>query len=76
MFNVDLADSLVLNGLVSKCGHNFSLGWGNEHNSLNIGLNGIEVSPRGLIFDKDGATGCPMPPEALPTPLGVVLNKL
>ena len=41
---------------------------------MNIGLNGVEVSPLGLIFDEDGAMGCPMPPEALPTPFKVVLS--
>ena len=42
---------------------------------MKIGLNGVEVSPHGLIFDEDGATGCTKPPEALPTPFGVVLSK-
>ena len=41
---------------------------------MNICLNKVEVSPHGLIFDEDEATGCPMPPEALPTPFKVVLS--
>ena len=40
-----------------------------------MGLNGVEVSPHGLIFDEDGATGCTEPPEALPTTFKVVLNQ-
>ena len=42
---------------------------------MRMGLNGVEVSPHGLIFDEDEATGCPMPLEALPTPFGVVLSQ-
>ena len=38
-------------------------------------LNWVAVRPHGLIFDEDGATGCPMPPEALPNPFKVVLNQ-
>ena len=32
-----------------------------------MGLNWVEVSPRGLMFDEDGATGCTKALEALPT---------
>ena len=46
----------------------------NGRRSMKMGLNWVEVSPHGLIFDEDEATGCPMPPEALPTPFKVVLN--
>ena len=38
-------------------------------------LNWVAVRPHGLIFDEDEATGCSMPPEALPTPFKVVLNS-
>ena len=41
---------------------------------MNIGLNGVEVSPHGLIFDEDEATGCPMPLEPFPTPFRLVLG--
>ena len=46
----------------------------NGRRSMKMGLNWVEVSPHGLIFDEDEATGCPMPPEALPTPFKVVLS--
>ena len=42
---------------------------------MKMGLNGVEVSPHGLIFDEDGATGCTTPPEALPTSFKAVLNQ-
>ena len=42
---------------------------------MKMGLNGVEVSPHGLIFDEDGATGCTTPPEALPTSLKAVLSQ-
>ena len=42
---------------------------------MKMALNWVEVSPHGLIFDEDEATGCPMPPEALPTPSKVVLSQ-
>ena len=38
-------------------------------------LNWVAVRPHGLIFNEDGAMGCPMPPEALPTPFKVVLSQ-
>ena len=41
---------------------------------MKMGLNEVEVSPHGLIFDEDEATGCPMPLEALPTLFKVVLS--
>ena len=37
-------------------------------------LNEVEVSPHGLIFDEDEATGCPMPLEPFPTPFRLVLG--
>ena len=40
-----------------------------------MGLNGVEVSPHGLIFDEDGATPCPMPLEDHLTPFGMVLMQ-
>ncbi len=40
-----------------------------------MGLNGVEVSPHGLIFDVDGATGCTTPPEALPTSFKAILSQ-
>ena len=43
--------------------------------NMTMGLNGVEVSPHGLIFDEDGATGCTTPPEALPTSFKAVLNQ-
>ena len=43
---------------------------------MKMGLNRVEVSPHGLIFDEDGATGCPMPLEPFPTPSGVVFKQL
>mgnify|MGYP001364102558 CR=1 FL=1 len=43
--------------------------------NMKMGLNGVEVSPHGLIFDEDGATGCTTPPEALPTSFKAVLIK-
>ena len=42
---------------------------------MKMGFNGFEVSPHERIFDEDEATGCPMPPEALPTQFNVVLNQ-
>jgi len=42
---------------------------------MNMGLNWVEVSPHGLIFDEDEATGCPMPLEALPTQFKAVLSS-
>ena len=42
---------------------------------MKMGLNEVEVSPHGLIFDEDEATGCPMPLEALPTLFKLVLSK-
>ena len=39
-----------------------------------IGLNGFAMSPHGLIFDEDEATGCPMPLEPFPTPFRLVLG--
>ena len=44
--------------------------------NMKMGLNGVEVSPRGLIFDEDGATGCTTPPEALPTSFKAVSSQL
>ena len=41
---------------------------------MKMGLNWVAVRPHGLIFDEDEAMGCPMPPEALPTPFKVVLT--
>ena len=43
--------------------------------NINMGLSGVEVSPHGLIFDEDGATGCTKPPEALPTQFKSVLSS-
>ena len=45
-----------------------------DRQMMKMGLNGVEVNPHGLIFDEDGATGCLMPLEDLPTPLKVVLD--
>ena len=42
---------------------------------MNMGLNEVEVSPHGLIFDEDEATGCPMPLEALPTLFKMILRS-
>ena len=41
---------------------------------MNMGLNGVEVGPHGLIFDEDGAISCPMPLDTLPMPFKVVLR--
>ena len=41
---------------------------------LKIGMNGFVMSPHGLIFDEDEATGCPMPQEPFPTPFRLVLG--
>ena len=38
---------------------------------MTMGLNGVAVSPHGLILDEDGATGRTKPLEALPTPFKV-----
>ena len=46
----------------------------NGRRSMNMGLNWVEVSPHGLIFDEDEATGCPMPLEPFPTPFRLVLG--
>ena len=43
--------------------------------NMKMGLNGVEVSPHGLIFDEDEATGCTTPPEALPTSFKAVLSQ-
>ena len=42
---------------------------------MKMALNGVEVSPHGLIFDEDGATVCTTPPEALPTLFKAVLSQ-
>ena len=42
---------------------------------LKMGLNGVAMSPHGLVFDEDEATGCPMPLEAFPTPFETVLTS-
>ena len=47
----------------------------NMTGNLEIGLNGVAVSPHGLISDDDEATGCPMPLEALPTQFKAVLSS-
>ena len=47
----------------------------NGRRSMKMGLNWVEVSPHGLIFDEDGATGCTTPPEALPTSFKAVLSQ-
>ena len=47
----------------------------NGRRSINMGLNWVEVSPHGLLFDEDEATGCPMHLEALPTQFKAVLSK-
>ena len=41
---------------------------------MNIGLNGVAMSPHGLTFDEDEATGCPMPLEPFPTPFRFILG--
>ena len=42
---------------------------------MKMGLNGSAMSPHGLIFNEDEATGCPMPLETLPTPFGGVFEQ-
>ena len=44
----------------------------NVRKFMKIGLNGVAMSPHGLIFDEDEATGCPMPLEPFPTPFRLV----
>ena len=46
----------------------------NVYKLMNMALNGVEVGPHGLIFDKDGAISCTKPLDALPTPLKAVLR--
>ena len=46
----------------------------NVRKFMKIGLNGFAMSPHGLIFDEDEATGCPMPLEPFPTPFRLVLG--
>ena len=44
-------------------------------NVMKMGLNGVAMSPHGLIFDEDEATGCTKPPEALPTSFKAVFSQ-
>ena len=46
----------------------------NVRKLMKIGLNGVAMSPHGLIFDEDEATGCPMPLEPFPIPFRLVLG--
>ena len=46
----------------------------NARKLMKIGLDGVAMSPHGLIFDEDEATGCPMPLEPFPTPFRLVLG--
>ena len=47
----------------------------NVRKLMKIGLNGFVMSPHGLIFDEDEATGCPMPLEPFPTPFRLILGS-
>ena len=51
--------------------------WFSKHvrKSMNMVLNGSAMNPHGFIFDEDGAINCPMPLDALPTPVKVVLTQ-
>ena len=53
----------------------WSLASENARKSMKMGMNGSAMSPHGLIFDEDGAISCPMPPDTLPTPFGVVFMQ-
>ena len=46
----------------------------NVRKFMKIGLNGVAMSPHGLIFDEDEATGCPMPLEPFPTSFRVEIE--
>ena len=47
----------------------------NVRKLMKIGLNGVAMSPHGLIFDEDEATGCPMPLEPFPIPFRLILES-